>query len=87
MTDFRGVRVDVGDTIVYVGRQDMKASLVEATVVSLHWGTPHGKHVKVKPMRSSSPLNQPTGKLVTLTVLRKIVVIKKGRHGHPRQAR
>jgi hypothetical protein len=79
MTDFRGTVIDPGDTVVYVGRQDMKATLNEGTVVTVHWGEPHGCHLTVRPTRSSNPIGQPTGKLVKLTVARKIVVIKKAR--------
>lgn len=74
LVDFRGTTVDVGDTIVYVGRQDLKAHLNEAKVTAVN---DHG--VACRPFRSSSPLGQPTGRLVILTVLRKFVVIRKRR--------
>lgn len=77
--DFRGTQIEPGDLVCYVGRQDLKASLTEGRVESIQWGAPTGIAVTVRPSRSSSPLTQPTGKLVRLTVMRKIVVIRKRR--------
>lgn len=85
LRDFRNTPIEPGDLICYVGRQDMKASLTEARVVATgtgDWlsGKPGPSFVVVRPLRSSDPLGGPSGaRLVRLTVLRKIVVIRKGR--------
>lgn len=77
MKDFRGNTVEVGDIIVYVGRQDMKAFLTEGLVTSCRTEvTDNG--ITVKPLRSSNPLGQPTGRLVNLSVERKVAVVSKG---------
>jgi hypothetical protein len=77
MIDFRGTVIHPEDTIIYVGRQDMKASLTEATVQAVSLD---GNTIIAWPTRSSNPLGPPSGKLVQLRVARKVVVIKKGRH-------
>lgn len=76
MVDFRDSLIEPGDVIAYVGRQDLKASLNEAKVVRIDNVR---ERLVVRPTRSSSPLGPPTGRLVTLTVLRKVVVIRKKR--------
>ncbi len=79
MIDFRGQSIGVGDVVIYVGRQDLKPTLIEGRVIRVtNFGDRRKPlpayvkdHITVKPTRSSNPLGQPTGKLVTLTVARK----------------
>ena len=66
----------MGDTIVYAGPQDMKVTLTEAKVMRVcFWG----ESITVKPTRSSNPLRQPSGKLVTLRLPRKICILRRKR--------
>lgn len=81
MKDFRGTLIEPGDTVVYVGRQDMKASLNEGVVIRVDERGTHGAgSLLVRPTRSSDPLGGPSsGRAVRLNVLRKIVVLRKRR--------
>lgn len=73
--------IEPGDMIVYVGRQDLKAHLNEARVCAVAQTDARDPQptLVVRPTRSSSTLAQPSGRLVRLTVARKIVVLRKHR--------